>query len=223
MTITAVVCVRDGALRLPRALASIRAQTRQPDEVLVVDGRSTDGTAEIARQWGARVVEQSGRGLADARNLALAEARGRLVAFLDHDDRWMPDKLARQAADLAGPDETAYGVAHLRFVADDADGTPIDGPRGLPRLGRTPGTLVAPRALFDRVGPFDPTLGMGCDMDWFVRADAAGCRRVADPAVLLLKTLRADALSADPAVNRAAAFAVIARRLRDRRAGTDEG
>ena len=67
--VTAIVCVRDGAARLARALASIRAQTLPPDEVLVVDGRSADGSAAIARAWGARLVTQAGSGLADARNL----------------------------------------------------------------------------------------------------------------------------------------------------------
>ena len=215
--VTAIVCVRDGAARLPRALASIRAQTQPPDEVLVVDGRSADGSAAIARAWGARVVTQAGSGLADARNLGLSLATGAGIAFLDHDDRWTPDKLARQGADLAAAHGPAHAVAHLRFVADDAAGTAVPGPRGQPRLGRTPGTLLAPRAVFERVGPFDPSLGMGCDMDWFARAEAAGIARVETPAVLLLKTLRGDALSADPARNRAAAFAVLARRLAARR------
>ncbi|WP_374448095.1 glycosyltransferase family A protein [Stella sp.] len=220
--ITAVVCVRDGALRLPRALASIRAQARAPDEVLVIDGRSADGSAAIAAAWGARVVLQRGQGLADARNLALAEAHGDLVAFLDHDDRWTPDKLARQEAALAAPPAAAYAVAHLRFVADDAEASAIAGPRGAPRLGRTPGTLLAHRRLLDRVGPFLPDLGMGCDMDWFARA-AAVAEPAVEPAVLLLKTLRADALSADPARNRTAAFAVVARRIAARRAAARGG
>ncbi|BBK36023.1 hypothetical protein STAQ_11010 [Allostella sp. ATCC 35155] len=215
--ITAIVCVRNGAVRLPRALASIRAQTRPPDEVLVVDGQSSDGTGAIAAGWGARVVMQEGEGLADARNLGVARAHGDMLAFLDHDDRWMPDKLARQAAALdrmAGP---AYAIAHLRFVTDAADPLPVPGPRGVPRLGRTPGTLLVHRAILDRVGPFAAEFGMGCDMDWFARA--ASEPSVTDPQVLLQKTLRADALSADPARNRAAAFAVVARRLAERRRG----
>ncbi len=217
MTVTAVVCVRNGALRLGRALDSIRRQRRQPDEVLVVDGRSTDATADLARRWGARVIRQDGTGLADARNLALQRSRGEFVAFLDHDDRWTEDKLALQSAALHAAAGSAYAAAHLRFVADDEAGSAIPGLRGEARLGRTPGTLLARRSVFERVGPFAVELGIGCDMDWFARADLAGCRPIILAEVLLLKTLRADALSADPARNREAAFAVIARRLRERR------
>ena len=207
--------MRDGAARLPRALASIRAQTRPPEEVLVIDGRSSDESAAVAAAWGAHVVVQEGDGLADARNLGIASARSDLLAFLDHDDRWVPDKLARQASALERLPGPAYALAHLRFVTDEAG--PVPGPRGLPRLGRTPGTLLVHRAILDRVGPFAAEFGMGCDMDWFARA--ASEPWVTDPEVLLLKTLRADALSADPGRNRAAAFAVVARRLAERRGG----
>ncbi|MGE0715497.1 MAG: glycosyltransferase family A protein [Alphaproteobacteria bacterium] len=210
--ISAIVCVRDGARRIGRALASIRAQTIAVDEIVVVDGGSRDDTRAIAAACpGVRVVGQPGTGLAGARNAGIDQARGELVAFLDHDDEWTPDKIAVQRALIARLTAPAFVVAHLHFVDDDGAAPQMGAP---PRLGRTPGTLLAHKATFDAVGGFDGTLGMGCDMEWFARAAASGLATATATETLLRKTLRADALSADRARNRAAAFAVIARRLK---------
>ena len=79
---------------LPRALASIRAQTRQPAEIVVVDDKSTDASAQIAVQAGARVVRhERNQGAAAARNTALASAEQPWLATLDSDDEWLPDHL----------------------------------------------------------------------------------------------------------------------------------
>jgi len=81
------------------ALNSALAQTTRNLEVVVVDDGSTDGTgrvvAEIARQDPrVRLVHQQNRGLAGARNTALAAARGDVFALLDSDDLWEPEFLA---------------------------------------------------------------------------------------------------------------------------------
>ncbi len=81
---------------LERALASVAAQKGvRPLEVIVVDDGSADGTAELARAAGARVIQKArNEGLCRARADALDAARGEWVAFLDDDDEWMPDHLA---------------------------------------------------------------------------------------------------------------------------------
>jgi glycosyltransferase involved in cell wall biosynthesis len=85
------------------ALNSALAQTYQQLEVLVVDDGSSDGTAAIvaavaARDGRVQLWRQSNRGVAAARNCALARAKGTLIAPLDADDLWHPEKLARQVA-----------------------------------------------------------------------------------------------------------------------------
>jgi teichuronic acid biosynthesis glycosyltransferase TuaG len=82
---------------LARAIRSVEAQSFQDFEIVVVDDGSSDRTAEILHDFpGVRFIRQPHLGAAAARNRALEEATGELVAFLDADDEWLPEKLARQ-------------------------------------------------------------------------------------------------------------------------------
>jgi teichuronic acid biosynthesis glycosyltransferase TuaG len=82
---------------LARAITSVERQTFSDFEILVVDDGSTDATAEAARGFsGVRYLREPHLGAAAARNRGLEEANGDFVAFLDADDEWLPEKLARQ-------------------------------------------------------------------------------------------------------------------------------
>jgi len=96
--VTAAITTYNRAAFLPRTLESVFAQSRPADEVLVVDDGSTDETGAVLAGYGEqiRVVTQTNGGRSAARNTAVLEARGELISFLDSDDRWLPDKLARQ-------------------------------------------------------------------------------------------------------------------------------
>ena len=92
----------NGAEFIAESVRSVLAQTYTDWELIVVDDRSTDASFEVLAQFDdARikviVAEQNG-GAARARNLAIQAAKGRWIAFLDSDDLWKPDKLARQLA-----------------------------------------------------------------------------------------------------------------------------
>src|SRR3954452_2359070 len=80
---------------LSRALVSVGVQTLTPAEVIVVDDASSDDTAGVARDLGARViVHEVNRGEGAARNTALAATEQPWVALLDSDDEWLPGHLA---------------------------------------------------------------------------------------------------------------------------------
>ena len=99
-TIAAIIAVYNGANLIRRSLESILAQTRPADEVIVIDDGSSDDTGEIVRSYGSRVryIFQENSGVSTARNRAVSAATSEWVAFLDHDDEWLPRKLERQAA-----------------------------------------------------------------------------------------------------------------------------
>lgn len=83
------------------------------DEVLVVDGHSTDGTAELARQAGARVVMDNGRGKGAGLRLGIAEAAGDLLVFIDADGSHDPASIPALLAPLrAGDADLVIGSRH---------------------------------------------------------------------------------------------------------------
>jgi len=105
MKVSVVVPVRDGARTLPRCLAALAAQERSPDEVVLVDNGSRDGSGELARAFAARtpalpllVVDEPRPGASVARNRGVAAAVGDVVAFTDADCEPAPGWLAAVTA-----------------------------------------------------------------------------------------------------------------------------
>src|SRR5690348_7331204 len=95
--VSAIVTTYNYARFVPEAIESILQQTVRPDEIVVVDDGSSDNTAEVVARYaaaGVRYVYQANGGAGAARNRGLRETQGELVAFLDGDDRWLPEKLA---------------------------------------------------------------------------------------------------------------------------------
>jgi glycosyltransferase involved in cell wall biosynthesis len=179
--ISCIVPVYNGAHFLGEALDSILAQTYRRLEVIVVDDGSTDATPAVASEYGPLVsyVRQTHAGVASARNRGLAEASGDFVAFLDADDRWHSEKLARQMARFAARPELDLsvtggqnfwmpGLAEMDERSRDPRYT-----EPWPGYG-SPVTLLARRVAFDTVGPFDPRFTVSEDRDWFIRAAELG-------------------------------------------------
>ena len=119
MKVSVIVPVLNGESFLPAALESVLVQTRQlPElelELIVVDNGSEDGTVAMVKEaFGGRVqlVEEPRRGIAQARNAGLALATAPLIALLDADDIWRPDKLALQCRWLDAHPEHALLFCH---------------------------------------------------------------------------------------------------------------
>ena len=100
MKVTALIPAYNSAAWIAEALDSVAAQTAPPDEVIVVDDGSTDGTADIAESLGATCLRPGRVGVSAARNLGVRAASGELIALLDSDDAWTPDKLEIQTAHM---------------------------------------------------------------------------------------------------------------------------
>src|SRR5690348_16456087 len=108
--VSIVMGTLDAGRFLATALASIREQTFDDVEIVIVDGGSTDDTRAIAEEYDARVLHQRGEGLFEAWNEGVAAARGELIGFLDSDDRWDPPKLEAQVRVLDERPEIDYVI-----------------------------------------------------------------------------------------------------------------
>lgn len=105
--VTVIVPTYNRAHCISRAIDSVLGQTFTDYELLVVDDGSTDNTEQVLARYGEQVtlIRQANQGASAARNRGISHARGEFVAFLDSDDEWRPEKLARQVAWLeAQPD-----------------------------------------------------------------------------------------------------------------------
>jgi hypothetical protein len=93
----------NAAATLARAIDSVHAQSWPAHEIIVVDDGSSDGTAEIARQYGeaVRLIQQPNSGVSVARNAGAAAATGDWLAFLDADDWYVPDRIKLHAEWIA--------------------------------------------------------------------------------------------------------------------------
>ena len=123
MTITAIVCAYNEAQHLPACLHSLLAQTRPPDEILVVNNASTDATGAVARAIpGVRVLDEPTKGLVIARETARRAARSDVLAYVDADCRtpitWL-DRVERRLQAL--PDAVAV-TGPYRFYDWDVAG-----------------------------------------------------------------------------------------------------
>jgi glycosyltransferase involved in cell wall biosynthesis len=119
--VSAVVTTYNYARFLPDALDSILAQTHTNLEVVVIDDGSTDGTATVVERYadrGVRYVHRPHGGAGRARNTGLASTSAPLVAFLDADDTWLPDRVEAGLTHLARHPELALVAAHA-FACDE--------------------------------------------------------------------------------------------------------
>lgn len=128
-SVSVIVPAYNAVESLPHTLESIAAQTLKPLEILVCDDGSRDGTWAYLEGLGdtfkgihLRCFQQPNQGAGAARNRCLKAARGTYVAFLDADDLWLPEKLARSIAELEA--NHYIFVAH-NFQAAVPEGKPV--------------------------------------------------------------------------------------------------
>ena len=191
--VSCIIPVFNGERFLGEALDSVLAQTYRPVETIVVDDGSTDGTPAVAARYGQRVtyLRQPNAGSAAAKNRGLRAVQGELVAFLDADDLWHPDKLARQRQRLL--ERPQLSLCFTRFqsfwmpeLAEEASRY-RDDPLSAPCSAWSIGTLLTPRATFERLGPFQDGLRGNENMIWFLGALRAGALIEVLPDVLMYR------------------------------------
>jgi glycosyltransferase involved in cell wall biosynthesis len=183
--VSVVIPTHDRADLVCAAIESALAQTHREIEVLVVDDGSTDRTREAVESRARsdpriRYLRQEHAGPGAARNLGIRNARGELIAFLDSDDSWYPENLARQVEKLlAHPDaalvfcdakvEGARPGRETRFSAKSFDGDTSLGAMVDNNFAMAIPTTVIRRRVLDEIGLFDETLLCVEDWDLWIR------------------------------------------------------
>lgn len=173
---------------LARAVESALAQTYSPIEIIVINDGSTDPrTREVAEQFAGRItyLERVNGGVAAARNTGIEAAHGDLLALLDQDDLWLPNKLEVEVSALTA--HPGVALVHSGYYLIDAQGrrtgtvrlredewSPL--PSLLFEVPVSACTTLFPRRVLDEVGLLDPTLSGSDDWDLWLRMATHGYR-----------------------------------------------
>lgn len=199
--ISCIIPVFNGERYLAEALESALRQTCAPFEVIIADDGSIDSTADIAARYDApvRYLKQENLGAAAARNLGLRAASGEFVAFLDADDLWHVEKLARQTERFQRRPGLDLCIAHLQnfWITElTAEKNRFEKHRLTEVLpGYVTSTLLARRSVFERVGEFNAALRLGDGTDWFLRAAEHGATMELLPDVLVYRRMHENNIS----------------------------
>ncbi len=230
-TVSAIITTYNYGRFIGGAIDSVLHQTRPPDEVVIVDDGSTDETAAIVapyRSQGVRYIYQQNSGAGAARNKGIQSTGGQLLAFLDADDRWMPNKLELQLEHLRLHPTAGLITGSEWQVNLESKGAPQDEgpvlfrrrPVGAAQLYRrllvenfvgNPSIVLVRRTRFERAGLFDEGLRLGQDWDMWIRI-AWTCRIGIVDAPLLYFNFHSGSLTAGQREARIASNREIRRR-----------
>lgn len=182
--VTVITIVRNAEQYLERTIKSVVSQTHDNIEYIVIDGASTDGTMPVAERWRENIsllVSEPDAGISDAWNKGLRLATGEVIGLLNAGDEYLPGTVAAACAGLnAGTGaDIIYGDTDLV----DERGALQRRTHGRFHLWKHSGGLgfyhpsvFARRQVYERIGDFNPRLRYAMDVDWLLRAHAAGLR-----------------------------------------------
>ena len=189
VTFSVVIPCFNCAQTLGDTITSLQNQAVSDWEAICVDDGSTDQTLEILERFASqdkriRVVSQSNSGPSRARNAAASVANGQYIAFLDSDDLWTPGKLSSVLAAFMETPHADAVFGRIAFFRTGSDGlTTTSTVRGGKAelddfLGENPvctlSNLTVKRQSFLAYGGFDENMRFSEDLEWLIRALAAG-------------------------------------------------
>lgn len=200
-SISVVIPACNAAPYIAAAIESALHQSCGRLEIIVVDDGSSDQTRQVVARYAptVRYAYQDCAGPSSARNRGIDLAAGQLIAFLDADDLWHPNKMAVQMARFADRAELVACAARVQnFLSEEYQDPPAafaSGPGTQPTTVTLGSTLVARRSLFDAVGMLNPDYRHRDLQDLMVRADDAGLVTEILPDILARRRVHANNMS----------------------------
>ena len=190
MKVSVVIPAYNAEKHIARAIESVLVQTRPADEVIVIDDGSSDGTAEVIRSFGDKVIliQQENAGASVARNAGIKAATGDWIAFLDADDEWLPEKLKLQTGHAQGNPDLRWSFTNLSW--DNKKRHRFEPAHPVKRLSEVHGdkplfedyfhayvrgfyvstiTVIIHKSVFETVGLFEPGMKRAQDNDMWYR------------------------------------------------------
>ena len=179
-SISVIIPVYNRCRLIDRAIKSVLGQTIPPDEIIVIDDGSTDGTDEVIKNSYPDVIllKQENRGVSCARNNGIKNAKGTWVALLDSDDEWLPVKLEKQL--LALQENSSNKICHTDeiWIRNGVHVNPMKKHRKyggniykycLPLCVISPSSIIIHKEIFKDIGLFDENIPVCEDYDLWLR------------------------------------------------------
>ena len=194
MTISAVITMYNRGELALQALASVKAQSRPPDEILVIDDGSAEEAGAVIREQGVRYYWQPNAGSSAARNTGWKLASSDWIAYLDCDDLWEKDKLVLQetAAHKDPSLEAVFG--HAFNFAEPSELERFQSPchrLGVAIPGWLPSAALVRKSLLETMGGFNPEVKNVEVVDWIMRLRRREARTLMLPETVLRRRLHA--------------------------------
>ncbi|GJL77932.1 MAG: glycosyl transferase [Nitrospinaceae bacterium] len=178
--VTVILPTYNRADFLRESIQSVMFQTFTDFELIVVDDGSTDHTNEVVREFsGIRTLScPANGGVSKARNLGIAEARGRYICFLDSDDLWVKNKLETQISWMESQKDCQVCYTDEIWIRRGVRVNPMNKHRKvsgdifshcLPLCIVSPSSVLMRASVFSEVGVFDETLTVCEDYDLWLR------------------------------------------------------
>lgn len=164
---------------IEETIRSVLAQKQKDLEIIIVDDGSVDNTAEVLSRLDSpiRYVKQAQQGAAAARNNGVNHASGEILAFLDADDVWLPNKLTKQLDLLNGNPKLAMVFTLIeQFISPELNTDQLQTTEIKNKI--TPGycasTMLIRKNIFMQVGYFDTNIKVGEFIGWFLKTKKLG-------------------------------------------------
>jgi glycosyltransferase involved in cell wall biosynthesis len=177
--VSIVLAVYQGERFLKEAIDSIKSQTYSNIQLIIVDDGSTDKTPIILKEYDDILVltQSENKGVAAARNMAIQNAKGKYLTFLDADDIAIENRIIKQVEHLLfnKSHDIVYGKGQVIVDAS----APVKSPMFNFMLNKEKVhimTMMCLTSVFELIGPFNESMRSGSDFEWLTRATALGLK-----------------------------------------------